>query len=201
MRSCRAASRARTRSRAAYSAPVGTRTGTISSSRNNRARCIASRASSPGHKPGAAASMAQPLRNAIPPPSARGPSRTRSARPRRSPQTVPAAPRPTTAPRYARASNPARNTSPVCPSIAAAMTERAWKSSPTLVRSLNTGVSSQVWTGRAPASARQATRQRERGSGQQPPTQTANGHYIRSKPVAERAQPPAGQRSAIPPGA
>ena len=44
--------------------------------------------------------------------------------------------------------NRARNNSPVSPSIAAATTDLACTSNPTLVRSANTGASSHMWIGR-----------------------------------------------------
>jgi len=61
----------------------------------------------------------------------------------------------------------ALNTSPVCPSIAAATTDRACTSSPTLVRSRNTGAPTHVGKAEHVERARQPTRLRERGPGQQ----------------------------------
>src|SRR3954469_20125923 len=58
--------------------------------------------------------------------------------------------------------------SPMTPSIAAATTDRACTSSPTLVRSLNTGASHECRIGRAGSPYPVTHESRERGPGPQP---------------------------------
>jgi hypothetical protein len=150
IRSARAASRTRTRSRADSSTSVGTRTGTTSSRRSSRASSIASRASVLTRSPAgrtildaAATSQRTPAAvNARANPNPVGPvSYTAAHGPGR-----PAIHRITSS---ASGTSRALNTSPVVPSIAAAATDRACTSSPTLVRSMNTGASHNCRIGRA----------------------------------------------------
>src|SRR5664279_4968816 len=114
IRSPRTSSRARTRSRAASCATVGTTTGVISSRRSNRARCWASLASVlTGRRTAAAASTAPLPRTGCCGRSETGPARSRSVRPRTPPRPGRAAPAASPAP--PRAADPAApGTSRLC---------------------------------------------------------------------------------------
>ena len=120
----------------------GTATAVTSSSRSSRARCTASLASVLTRSPRAAATSTAPRpRTGSRPRSTPETARTRSARPHRPPRPD----RADLAIQDRMCScdgvNRACHSSPVTPSIAAAATDRACTSSPTLVRSVNTGAS------------------------------------------------------------
>ena len=138
-------SRARTRSRAASSAGVGIRTDTISSSRSNRARCRASRASVFTRSPAGRCSFDDAATSHRHPAAVSARAQPEPGRPglvdHRARTRQPADPLQHIG---VRRRQPRLEHLPGRPSIAAATTDRACTSSPTLVRSANTGASQTV---------------------------------------------------------